>query len=792
MVNDVRTACRRLLQAPLFTVSAIAIIAVAIGANTAIFGVADAVLFRPLPYADPARVFVLRTTNPYNRPGGPSMPVPSECLEAIERYHRGIAAVGERGSQSMTIHVGGQAEWLAWTSVSPDYFRALGVRPWRGRLFDADDTAEPWRIAVLSYDCWQRLFSADEAVVGQPRKLGSETRDVIGVLAPGFVFPSVFMTADRFGISGRPDFVTARRPATAGGGGDQVIDPIVRLKLGVTREQAQAEMDALLRPIKVARAKPGSVQYLPVLEDVRSTLLPAGRAIMAWLLVAAGLVVLVGCANLAIMFLARTRRREPDIGVQMALGATRWRIVRPILVEALIIGFAGAWAGVLVAYLTFGALLRQVPPVVYGGARVGIDIRVIAFALALGLGSGLLFGVAPAWRAAGLDVQALIQGRPGRAGRARRVLARPLITAQVALATALVFGAIIAGRAFLSVLRTPLGFDPDKVVTLRVDPPDDVRVNEFYRRAVEALARRPDVVAAGAVTAVPLGDRGPANVDENQLVGVEFVLPGYFETIGARLVRGRLPGWDDFNSGARISVVSQSAGRALFPGLDPLGRTFRLKNGPELSIVGVVSDIRKYMDGKGLPSAFALPDNESQVGMSLVARMRGRGTSTLSDVRRGIGRLSPTQPVVAAWWTDAIDALVPFRNPRLQALVLGTFAALALGLNAVGIFAVVSFLVAARRREIGVRLALGAAPRALVHMTVRQALWPVVAGSLLGLVVTRWLSGLVEAQLYAADAHDPVTLAVAIVTVVLAATTAAYLPARAASKIDPAEVLRAS
>jgi putative ABC transport system permease protein len=742
----------------------------------------------------------------------PFTPVPIEYVQVIADHHRGIAGIGMRSTQSITPHIEGEAEWLYSVSVTPGYFRVLGIRPVRGRLFDSKETASPGRVVMLSYECWQRRFGGDERIVGRSMKVGSGTKDIVGVLPRGFVFPSAFVTSSRSSGSGRPDCVTAAREpvatsdrrtlrpiATPGG---MLIDPIVRLKPGVTREQAQAEMDVLVAPVRAAldsspaRAGPHSgttgsrdAMLTPVLEDVRSVVFPTGRRIMTLLVAAAALVLLVGCANLAIMLLARTRRLEPQIGIQIALGATRSRIVRPVLIEAVIIGLSGALVGLVVASLTFDLLLRQVPPVAYGSASVGIDLRVAAFALSLGLISGLLFGVLPAWRATRLDVQALIQRRGNIAARTPRALAHPLVTIQVALAILLVFAAAIAGRAFASVLRTPLGFAPDNVVTLRVDGPLDASELAFYQRAIDMLARRADVVSAGAGRTVPLDNVAPDDFDDRELVGIEHMLPGYLETIGARRIRGRLPSWDDVRSGAPVCVVSQSAARALFPGVDPMGRTVRAAHGGELSIVGVVADVRKTLDDKSRPSVFALPDKGDV--MVLVARLRARDGAALTETRRQIARLSPRQPVTAAWWADTIDALVPFRNPRFQLLVLGTFAVLALGLTALGIFAVVSFVVATRTREIGVRLALGAPPGALVGLMVRQALGPVIAGAVLGIVASRWLSALIAAQLFAVDPRDPATLAAAVVTVVLAAMLAAYLPARDASRVDPVEVLRA-
>ncbi|MGE5360622.1 MAG: ABC transporter permease [Bacteroidales bacterium] len=799
MLDDVRTAWRRLRHAPVFTLAAIAIIGLAVGCNAAILGVADAVLFRPLPYADPGRVFVIRLANPRTGERLPDAPVPYEYVKAVQEHYRGISALGLRGAQAMGTHVGVQTEWLSTTAVTPSYFRVLGIRPARGRLFDERDAAAPGRAVMLSYECWQRLFGGDGAVIGKSRRVGSSDRDIVGVLPRGFVFPSTFMMAARFGVSGRPDYVTTALPPGPGSTRKfnavvppfGAIDAIVRLKPEVSRQQAQAQLDALARTVTVAQPSPNRIGFVPVLEDVRSVVFPTGHAIMVWLLAAAGLVALAGCANLAIMLLARTRLRQMEFGVQLALGAARWRIVRPILMETGIVGVAGACVGVAAAVLTFNVVLSQVPAVTYGGAIVGIDFRVAAIAIALGLLSGLAFGVVPAWRAAGVDVQALIRGRSERAGRSRAAVARPLVTAQVALAIVLVFGAIVAGRAFMSVLQLPLGFTPDKVVTLRVAAPENASTNGFYRQAIEMVARRADVLSAGGASHVPLDGYAPVTDDESRAIGVDLVFPGYLETIGARLLRGRLPRWSD-DPAAGACVLTQTAARVLFPAQDPLGRTFKTQGAKEtLSVIGVVADIRQDVEGKARPSAFALPSRDDRQSFVLVAQVRARSAAALADMRKQVGRLSPEEPMVSAWWSDDIDALVPFRNPRFQMLVLGTFAALALGFTALGIFAVVSFVIADRRQEIGVRLALGARTRALINFAARQALLPVLVGVIAGLILTRWLASLVKAQLYAMNTEDPVTLVAAVVAVIIAAGIAAYLPARAASRVDPIEVLRA-
>jgi putative ABC transport system permease protein len=526
-------------------------------------------------------------------------------------------------------------------------------------------------------------------------------------------------------------------------------------------------------------------------------LFPTGRPVMALLVIAAALVLLVGCANLANMLMARTQRREREIGLHVALGATRLRIVRPIFFETMIVGIAAALLALLVTALMFELLLRQVPPAAYGSANIQFDIRVAVFAIGLGVLAGFVFAVVPSWWCARLDVQALVRGR--RAGRWRRhgTLGQPMIAVQVGVAIVLVFGAVIAGRALVSVLRVPLGFSPDNLIAINARP-DELSTADFrgfYERSVETLRRRSDVMAAGAGGSVPTdGFRAAENVETSghqRPVDVLHVLPGYFETIGMPLLRGRLLTREDMRGGFNGAVVAESAAQALFPEQDPVGATFRSRQGRHFTVVGVVGDVQRSLSRHMPPPAYVFPPRDTTRGMTIVARMRNRGPQALDDIRRDIAALAPGSPVTGVWWSDSIDSLASYRNPRFQTLVLGAFAGLALVLTAMGIFSVVTVVVATRTREMGVRLALGAPPRSLVGLVLRQAVTPVAIGILAGLVTTRWLRRVAEAQLFEVNARDPFTLAGAAFIVAAAAVVAAYLPARHATRVDPIDVLRA-
>jgi putative ABC transport system permease protein len=796
MLHDLALAFRRLIQAPAFTAVAVAILALAIGANTAIFSIADAVLFRPLPYADPDHLYVLMSLDP--KTGQRLRSVPFPYVQAIDEHHSGLGEVGLRGPTLMTVHTGGdQAEWMETVPVSAAYLRVLGVRPVRGRLFDARDADQAGRSALITYECWQRRFGGDEQIIGRSVQLGADRREVIGVLPPGFIFPATALNF-LYSPTGRPEFLTLGLPPGASSNPDvpKIVfngltdEPVVRLEPGVTVEQAQAEIDSLVAPLRDGRTD------LVVLVSPRAVLFPTGRPIMAFLMAAAAFVLLIGCANLANMLLARSRSRERELGVCAALGATRLRIVRPIFFETLIVGVASAVVALLVTSATFDMLLRQVPPIAYGSAAVGFDARIAVFTMTLGLFAGFAFAVVPAWWAARLDVQTLLRGQNDRSGWRRTAFGHPMVVLQVALAIVLVFGAVTAGRALVSVLRVPLGFSPENLIVVNAQPnpfttPD---LRGFYMRAVEALGRRTDVLTVGAGGSVPTDGFGRSEAVEisgaQRPVDVLYVLPGYVEAIGLNVLRGRTLTSADV-SGGDATVMSESAARALFPNQDPIGAKFKTRQGRQFTVVGIVSDAKRSLTRQLDPLAYVIPPPNMTRGMTLVARMRTRGPAALADIRRDVGRLTPGTAVTSVWWSDSISALTAYRNPRFQTLVLSTFAVLALALTALGIFAVVGFAVAARMREMAVRLALGASPRALVLLIVRQALTPVLLGLILGLLATQWLRGVAEAQLYQVDVRDPFTLGVAAATVVSAAIVAAYLPARQASRVDPAVVLRA-
>lgn len=791
IVDDLTFAARGLWRTRGFTLAAVLTLALAIGANAAVLSVADAVLFRPLPYSEPERVFALLMEN--RRTGSRQAAIPPQQLEAIDRI-RGVRPLARQSFFGPVLRVPGDygADTVSVALVTANYFDVLGVTAASGRTFVAEDTAAPGRVAVLTYAAWQQRFGGDEQVVGRAQTLGDATFDIVGVLPAGFIFPAPS------GFSRGTELVTVMDPA-APAQGDRFYR-IARLEPGVSREQAQAEIETVVASLAFEPDDP----WTPVLAELRPILYPTGRPIMTWLLVAAVLVLLIGTANLANLLLGRTWRRQHETGVRAALGASRAHLVRPLLFEAAMLGLCGAALAVLFTWLGFDALARQVPAATYGAAPVGVDIRVASITLLLGLLAGALFGAVPAWRAARTDADALIRGTTAPGGTSRGHLGRPMIVAQVALSVVVVFGAVVTGRALIAVLQVPLGFVPDNVITIGVSLPREVdeatadaQMWKFFTETVKTLAQRGDVVSAGAVGQLPLGgataDAGirlPGS--DERLGGAVYALPGYWQTAGIPLLRGRLPSWDDVDGGSAAAVLSESAAHRWFGQRDPLGAALEESHtGRHLTIVGIVEDVVTRRRLWSEPVAYVLPYEGNGWVSNLLVRVRSPDDRVLSAIRHAVVALAPELTVVnAAWWSDWIGDLTAYRNPRFQALVLGGFGALALALTGLGIFAVVAFLVVIRTREMGVRAALGATPGSLMAAMMRHAMLPVGAGLLIGLIATRWIARLAEAQLFDVETRDPLALAAVSLGILAIALLAAWLPARRASRVDPVVALR--
>ncbi|MGE0455248.1 MAG: FtsX-like permease family protein [Vicinamibacteria bacterium] len=620
-----------------------------------------------------------------------------------------------------------------------------------------------------------------------------EAGRVVGILPADFAFPTGHFAQPEIVTLQRPESVTADASAPGDGG---TVDPILRLPRGATRDAVQARLDALAVPPGPGQAGEDA-GVMPALADVRSVMYSSGQPILRFLLGAASLVLLLGCANLANHLLLRSVHQKRELAVRLALGASRGRLVRPLLLESAIAGAAAGGLAAVANALAFEALIREVPPTLYRAAPVGISLRVVAFAFALGIMAGVAFACGPAWRASRLDMQPLLRSAVEPAGRGLR--GPWLVSVQAALAIVLVSGAVVAAQGLASALSVPLGFSAENVVVVRASPRRDAPgppLAAFYAGALESLRERGEILAAGAATSLPLDGQATASAvralgDGAGRVGLVHVLPGYFEAAGIRLIRGRLLDSRDLGRDDNPAVVSERASGLLAPAnQDIVGSTLEGIDGRRLVVVGVVGDVASSLQRPGEPLVYSVPGVMKQA-MAIVVRTRARTNDLLAGIRRMAGQRGGGAPVTATWWSDSIAALPGYRTPRLQTLLLGAFSLLALGLASLGTYVAVSFTTALRTREIGIRLALGATRSSLLARMLGQALVPVSAGVVAGVIASVWLARLAAARVFAVPLLLPITLATSCALVLAGAVLAACWPASRASRSDPAAVLRA-
>jgi predicted permease len=777
-----KLALRRLVRARIFTGVSVATLGLAIGLNAAVFSIADAVLFRPLPYADPDRLYFLRLVN--RQTGRTSVLVPRKLVEALEAHGGAVAAVAWRGPVQLSPHTDADGtELIGNIAVAPNFLAMLGIRPLYGRAFEESDALQPGRAVLLAYASWRNRFGGERRVVGQSMTMAGYPRDIIGVLPRDFIFPSEGYSYP-FTTSGRPRFeflaVTVPR-------GRSTESPIVRLTSGVHPETAQSEIKGVVQSVA-----PG---FEPRLVPVRSVIFPVETLPLRVLLLAAGFVFLLGCVNLSHLFLVRAQDRQHEANVSLALGATRRRVVSGLFLEAVLVGFCGALAALSIALIAFRALRHQVPTALSGGALMGVDWRVALFSLALGSISAVVFTAWPAWwLATAAGTGTILSGRP-ESSRPVSQGGFAAVVLQVAVAMILMAMAISATRHFVGVLREPLGFSPENVLTIDTMPSGDSTqaTQAFYAETVQLLAGLPDVAAAGAVEALPLSGTIPRDsvpVSGADAIPLVRTLPGYFESAGIRLVRGRLFEWQDVTNSS-WAVLSESAASMLFPGLQPVGQQLQSGNSGAFTVVGIVSDAKTSPGRAHDPLVYTIADPAFGGRMELIAAMRQKSLQAAGRIRQFVGGRQREMPVTTRWWSEAIDGMAEYRTPRFLTIVLGTVAALATMLAAIGVFGVVSCSTRRRMHEVAIRLALGAVPTSIARRMTVQTAWPVAIGLVVGVTGT-WLMGRVlAAHLVGFRVWEWPVLTGGAAIIASTAMLSVYLPVRKATRLPAMTVLRA-
>jgi predicted permease len=799
--QDVRFTVRSWARRPAFVVVAALTLALGIGANTVMFTVADAVLFRPLPHADPDRLVMVWSTLPgldWRR--APNSYPNYADLRVASRSFTDLAAFTNPGAAAVQAP-GGVPERIQRARVSGNAFAVLGNVAVAGRTFVAsDDDVAAGNVVVVSERYARAHLGGERAAVGMVLRIGEEPATVVGVMADDFAFPNA--TADVW---------QPLRPEAGGGERDlRFLQMIGRLAPGVTRAAAEADVQGVMA--RLERAYPDANEGVRLwLEPRLTTLVGDVRAVILVLLGAVGVVLLVACANLANLMLARGAVRARELAVRAALGAGRRRLVRQLLTEAALLGLLGGIAAVALAYASSGLLLRLAPAALPRGETIALDGRTLLFTAAIAIASGLLAGVLPALRAArAAPGGTLRESGRGTAGRARHALQRALVVTQVALALVLLVGAGLLLNSLERLLSVDPGFRPDGLLAMHVSLPDarypdQPDVGRFFAALLERVEALPGVEHAAAVWAVPFTDvwaSGGARPeggtgDVLPLIGMLPVRGAAFATLGTRIVSGRAYTAADEAAAAAVVVVNETMARQFWPGEDAVGKRFRRgrpeEERPWQTVIGVAADVKRGSLGAP-PEAEAYfyhthPDGSWARDMHVVVRAAGDPLALAAPLRRAVHELDPALAVGAI---HAVPELIErsTAGPRIRALLATTFAGLAALLAVVGIYGVMSFAVSERRREIGVRMALGARGGSVLAGVLREGAVLAGIGVGLGLAGAVATTRLLASALFGVSPLDPATYAATAALLTAAVLIACWIPARRAARLDPLVALR--
>ena len=799
--GDIRYAMRLMLRAPLFTVTVILTVALAIAANATIFTVVNAVMIRSLPFAEPNRIMqVAEKNDKLNLPTFSASVLNFLSWREQTQAFEQLAAVGYA---TFTLTGNGEPEQLSGNPISPALTQVLGTRMLAGREFRADEEKPGGAaVAMIGEGLWKRRFASDPGLVGRT-----------------------------ISLDGVPTTIVAIAPASLKliGGGDVytplTIDPAKEIRLnhviavfgklrsGVTPQQAQAEMDTISARVgkQYPEVRYWGIHLLSLFDTFVGADLKTGLLV---LLVAVGFVLLIACANVANLLLARAATRQKEMAVRTALGATRSRLIRQLLVESIALAILGGTAGLLGAVAAVRVLMRSLPDGTLPFPDIGVDASVLWFSFALTIATGLLFGLAPAWRiAASKTNETLKEGGRGSTGGVRSWLRDGLAASEMALAAILLIGAGLLIQSLANLQRVQLGFDPHGLMTFQLAPPVPQypladKGPELYHRLIENLQSIPGVRSAAVCSGIPFGagnrSRHPMiTTDASVLppgtaVPIDWtsISPGYFDTMRIPLLRGRTFTDADVRTAPLVMIVSQSTAKKFFGDADPIGKALRPSAKPEIAytIVGVVGDVRDQALNQQTPTLYySIPERGSWPLMDVVVQSEARtdrsAEALLPSIRQRIrdmdaGLALANVNTMDQWLSNSAA------QPRLNTVLLTTFAAVALLIAAIGIYGVLAYSVNQRTREIGLRMALGATPRSVLQLIVGQGMKVVLLGVGIGLLGGLALGRAVSSLVFGVPVRDPATFSLVAVVLTAVALAACIIPARRAARVDPMVALR--
>ena len=798
VIGDVRFAARMLFRAPAFSLLAVLTFAIGIGINTAVFNVVNGVLLRPLPYPDADRITMLWMDN--RRQG---------IKEDITSYPNFIdwrdqntsyAHVAAYTPSAFSLTGSGEPERLLGASVTANFFDVLQVPPALGRLFTAaNETPGQDTVVVIAHGFWQRRFGGAPDVLGRTLTLSGRNYEIIGVMPPSLRWPE---DAELW----RPLAPVQQQREARGAFWLPVIG---RLKPGVSVEQAQTEMNEIGR--RLEEQFPSNRGFGVYVVTLQEQLVGNIQRALFVLLAAVGFVLLIACANLANLMLGRTAARRKEIAIRTALGAARGRIVGQIVTETFVLAVLGAAIGIGLAYWATRFFITLGGDSIPRQDAIQMDGGVLVFALVLAVVSAVLAGLVPALQASRRKiVDHLREGARAGTGGAGRRTRNALVAAEVALAIVLLTGAGLLIRTLWTMQQTERGFDPSNVAMMTVSPPaatykDGAAVRSFYLRLLERIRAVPGVTSAASGTGVlqPLVTSSavfsiegkPLPPPEERVeYPIESVSPGYFETVGMRIVRGRGFTDADHAEAPPAVVINETLARDAWPGQDPVGRRLRFgdesSQAPWMTVVGVIRDAHRADVTRTIrPEVYLCSVQQVSRTQTLLIRTAGDPTSVVSMVRRELQALDPQLPIFNV--TTLEDELADTMNqPRFQAVLLAGFAGIALLLATIGIYGVTSHAVSQRTQEVGIRMAMGAARRDVMRMILLQHLRPAIIGLVAGVVGAVALSRFLQSLLFGVSATDPATFVLVSIALLSVAAAACFVPARRATRVDPLVALR--
>ena len=800
-LQDIRYGWRSLTKTPGFTAIAVACLALGIGINTAIFSVVDGVMLKPYPYPEAERIVVLNWSNQRARIGRTG--VSYADFRDIRERNATLSSMAAFTGRSLTISDGtSEPELYFGETVTWNLFELVGTPPILGRNFGPEDDrpgAEP--VVLIAYEVWQNRYGGDRSIVGKSISINGRPHTVIGVMPQRFAFPEV----SRLWVPLAP--YAENRPRS-----ERSLQVFARMRPGVTQEQATSDVTSIAA--RLASEYPTvNRDWSAVVRPISDWMLPdEPKLIILSMMGAVTLVLFVACSNVANLLLARASVRHREISIRAALGAGRGRIVRQVLVEAMMLGLFSVPLGIVVAWGGLALLNGSIPPdsIPYF-IHWELDSRSLAYTAAIALGTGIVFGAAPALQAAGGSLQeSLREGGRGSSGERRAWLRNGLVVAQVGLALILLVGSSLFVRSFLNLQGAKVGFDTAPLMTLRFYLPGEAyEPADAKARRVEDIVRRveavPGVQAAFASNFIPLGGGGgggdilvdgkPVESGQEPNISLIAATPHLRQTLGIALVRGR--DFTDTEGATRsaVALVNQTMARQIWGEDDPVGRRFRMKNDGMLewfTVIGIVGDFKHYQgdsDDSIYPAAYVPYPFEPTLNTGLTVRVAGDPPAITSALREQIRQSDATLPIFRIFHMEELRRR-SFWEYRLFGVMFFLFGAIALVLASIGVYGVLSYSVSQRTQEIGVRVALGAARRDVMRLIVGQGLRLAAIGIVLGMIAAAFVTPAVQSILYNVTPTDPLSFTVVAMFLTAVALAASYIPARRAMAVDPLVAIR--